>query len=174
MGLIGEILFLRGNLADRIGLSNALKSWSGQELTKKDFSFGDMWFEAKAISRGSQNVRISSLEQLDSEHNGELVVHALEKMSSAYNGITLNKIILETQAMFSTDEEKDLFLSKVALQGYEYNNHYDEFVYEVSSFTRYNVDEKFPKLTHKSLPKAICKAIYDISLVDIAEFEIKN
>ena len=38
MGLIGEILFLRGNLAERIGLSNALLSWSGQELTHKDFS----------------------------------------------------------------------------------------------------------------------------------------
>ena len=174
MGLIGEILFLRGNLAERIGLSEALRSWSGQELTKKDFSYGDAWFEAKAISRGSQNVRISSLEQLDSDNKGELVVHALEKMSTAYNGITLNKIVVETKNMFSTDEDRDLFWSKVALQGYEYNNYYDDYVYEVSSFTRYAVDESFPKLTHRSLPKAICKAIYDISLVDIADFEIKD
>ena len=174
MGLIGEILFLRGNLAERIGLSEALRSWSGQELTKKDFSYGDAWFEAKAISRGSQNVRISSLEQLDSDNKGELVVHALEKMSTAYNGITLNKIIVETKNMFSADEDRDLFWSKVALQGYEYNNYYDDYVYEVSSFTRYAVDESFPKLTHRSLPKAICKAIYDISLVDIANFEIKD
>ena len=38
MGLIGEILFLKDNLAKKIGLSEALKSWSGQELTHKDFS----------------------------------------------------------------------------------------------------------------------------------------
>ena len=124
MGLIGEILFLRGNLAERIGLSNALLSWSGQELTHKDFSYENMWFEAKAISRGAQSVRISSLEQLESDNDGELVVHSLEKMSTAYNGITLNKLVLETRNMFSSNEDKDNFMSKVALQGYEYNNYY--------------------------------------------------
>ena len=53
MGLIGEILYLKGTLAERIGLYNALKSWSGQELTHKDFSFDDTnagirekWYEA--------------------------------------------------------------------------------------------------------------------------------
>ena len=32
MGMIGEILFLRGPLAEEIGLSEALKSWSGQGI----------------------------------------------------------------------------------------------------------------------------------------------
>lgn len=174
MGLIGEILFLRGNLAERIGLSNALLSWSGQELTHKDFSYENMWFEAKAISRGAQSVRISSLEQLESDNDGELVVHSLEKMSTAYNGITLNKLVLETRNMFSSNEDKDNFMSKVALQGYEYNNYYDDFVYEISNFKRYNVNGHFPKLTSKSLPVAIRKAMYEISLVEIASFEIKD
>lgn len=174
MGLIGEILFLRGNLAERIGLSNALLSWSGQELTHKDFSYENMWFEAKAISRGAQSVRISSLEQLESDNDGELVVHSLEKMSTAYNGITLNKLILETRNMFTSNEDKDNFMSKVALQGYEYNNYYDDFVYEISNFKRYIVNSDFPKLTPKSLPAAIRKAMYEISLVDIASFEIKD
>lgn len=174
MGLIGEILFLRGNLSNRIGLSNALRSWSGQELTRKDFSFENTWFESKAISRGAQSVKISSLEQLDSQNEGELVVHALEKMSTAYDGITLNKLILETKNMFLTNEEQDSFMSKVALQGYEYNNYYDDFVYEISSFTRYKVGKSFPKLVRDVLPKAICKAVYDLSLVDIIPFEIKD
>jgi hypothetical protein len=174
MGLIGEILFLRGNLAERIGLSNALLSWSGQELTHKDFSYENMWFEAKAISRGAQSVRISSLEQLESDNDGELVVHSLEKMSTAYNGITLNKLVLETRNMFSSNEDKDNFMSKVALQGYEYNNYYDDFVYEISNFKRYSVNGHFPKLTSKSLPVAIRKAMYEISLVEIASFEIKD
>ena len=73
-GLIGEILFLKGNLADRIGLSCALKSWTGQELTHKDFSYGDNWFESKAISKNANSIKISSLEQLDSDKEGELVV----------------------------------------------------------------------------------------------------
>ena len=72
MGLIGELLFLKDQLSKSIGFSEALKSWSGQELTHKDFSYGDTWTEVKTIRRSSQSVRISSLEQLDSEYDGEL------------------------------------------------------------------------------------------------------
>lgn len=174
MGLIGEILLLKGYLAEKLGLSNALKSWSGQELTHKDFSFDDTWVEAKAISLGSQSVKISSLEQLESDSTGELAVHSLEKMSSAYNGITLNKLVLETRNLFQLAEEKDAFDTKVALQGYEYNNYYDDFVYEIGSFRRYKVDDNFPKLTHRDLPAAIRKATYELSLVEIGKFEIKE
>lgn len=174
MGLIGEILYLKGTLANRIGLSEALRSWSGQELTHKDFSFGDTWVEVKAISRGAQAVRISSLEQLDSSFDGELAVHSLEKMSTAYNGITLNKLILETRNLFVSNDEKDDFMSKVALQGYEYNNYYDDFVYEISSVTRYTVNATFPKLTAGDVPPGIIKANYELSLQDIAPFEIKD
>jgi len=174
MGLIGEILLLRGHIASRIGLTDSLKSWSGQELTHKDFSFNETWIEAKAISRGAQFVKISSLEQLDSDNEGELAIHSLEKMSTAYNGITLNKLVLETRDLFHSGEERDEFMAKVALQGYEYNNYYDDFVYEISNFKRYKVNSKFPKLTHRDLPTAIRKASYEISLVEIGEFEIKD
>ena len=54
------------------------------------------------------------------------------------------------------------------------HNYYDDFVYEISSFKRYSVNSEFPKLTHRDLPIAIRKAMYEISLVDIADFEIKE
>ena len=53
-------------------------------------------------------------------------------------------------------------------------NYYDDFVYEISSFKRYSVNNDFPKLTHRDLPAAIRKAMYEISLVDILDFEIKD
>ncbi len=174
MGLIGEILFMRDSLAMRIGLSPALTSWSGQELTHKDFSYGDTWAESKAISRGSSLVKISSLEQLESDVPGELAVCSLEKMSTEYNGITLNKLVLETFKKFVSKEDQDLFMSKVALQGYEYSSYYDNFVYEISSFKRYLVREDFPRLTPKDVPTAIPKASYEISLAELAEFEITD
>lgn len=174
MGMIGEILFLRGPLADEIGLSEALKSWSGQELTHKDFSCSDKWYEVKTISRGNTTVRISSLEQLDSDKNGELIVYSLEKMSPAYNGISLNKLILGTGQMFLSADDADTFLAKVAMQGYEYNNYYDEFVFEVSGLTRYKVTDQFPKLTHANVPKEITKANYDLALAEIMSFSTKE
>lgn len=170
MGLIGEILFLKGPLTEEIGLSSALKSWSGQELTHKDFSCSDKWYEVKTISRGNTAVRISSLEQLESDKEGQLIIYSLEKMSPAYHGISLNKLILDTKQMFISGDESEDFIAKVALQGYEYNNYYDDFVYEVSNFVRYRVGADFPKLTCKNVPKAIRKASYDISLSDIMKF----
>ena len=172
MGLIGEILYLRGTLAERIGLYNALKSWSGQELTHKDFSFDDTWVEVKTVRSGGQTVKISSLEQLDSEYDGELAVFSLEKMSMAYNGITLNKLVIQTRDMFTTSDELDQFMSRVALQGYEYHDLYDEYVYEISGYKRYQVTEVFPRLTTKDVAPSIKKASYEISLTDLVSFEV--
>ena len=174
MGLIGELLFLRDQLSIRIGLPEALRSWSGQELTHKDFSYGDTWTEVKTIRRNSQTAHISSLEQLDSEHTGELSVYALEKMSTEYNGITLNKLIVDIRNRFEDNDDRDLFMSKVALQGYEYHNYYDDFVFELIYYKNYRVDNDFPKLTPGDISGAIIKAAYDIDLNKIADFEIKN
>lgn len=174
MGLIGELLFLKDQLSKRIGFSEALKSWSGQELTHKDFSYGDTWTEVKTIRRSSQSVRISSLEQLDSEYDGELAVYALEKMSPEYKGITLNKLIVEMRNLFPDNDDRDLFMSKVALQGYEYHNYYDDFVYEQIYNKNFRVNSDFPRLTPDNVPKAVTKSIYDIDLNSIAEFEITD
>ena len=174
MGLIGELLFLRDILSKRIGLSEALRSWSGQELTHKDFSYGETWTEVKTIRRSSQAVHITSLEQLDSIRDGELAVYALEKMSSGYDGITLNKLIVKIRNLFADSDDRDLFMAKVALQGYEYHNYYDDFVFELIYSKMFKVCAGFPKLTPQDVPEAILKASYDIDLNKIEEFEIKN
>lgn len=172
MGLIGELLFLKEQLISRLGCYDALRSWSGQELTHKDFSYNETWTEVKAIKRSSQTVKISSLEQLDSEYDGELVVYALEKMSSEYSGITLNRLVIEVMNMFSDSEDRDVFISKVALQGYEYNNYYDDFVYEKIYSRNFRVNSDFPKMTPATVPEAVVKSAYDIDLNRIAGFEI--
>ena len=174
MGLIGELLFLRDQLSKRIGLSEALKSWSGQELTHKDFSYGNAWTEVKTIKRSSQAVRISSLEQLDSEHDGELAVYALEKMSAGYDGITLNNLVVGIRNLFPDSDDRDLFMAKVALQGYEYHNYYDDFVYEEIYNKNFRVNSDFPRLTPDDVPEAVVKSIYEIDLNKISDFEITN
>lgn len=171
MGLIGELLFLKDHLSKRIGLSEALRSWSGQELTHKDFSYDDTWTEVKTIKRSSQTVKISSLEQLDSKDEGELAVYALEKMSPEYRGITLNKLIVDIRNMFDDSDDRDSFMAKVALQGYEYHNYYDDFVFEKTYFKSFRVTEGFPRLVPAAMPDGILKASYDIDLNKLNEFE---
>ena len=170
MGLIGEILFLSKKLASEIGIENALYSWTGQELTHKDFSYNDTWYEVKTVNTGKNSVKISSLDQLDGDVDGELAVYSLEKMSETYEGITLNQLIVDTIKLFNIQDDKDKFINKVATHGYEYNNYYDGFVYMISGFYRYNVTSEFPKLTKKMVPNEIVKASYEIDLSQLSGF----
>lgn len=174
MGLIGEILFLRDFLSKKVGVSEALSSWSGQELTHKDFSLYDKWYEVKTISSGKTDVKISSLEQLDSDNTGELIVYSLERMSEAYTGITLNNLIFETAEIFPLQSEKEHFLSQVAIQGYMYNNYYDTFVYEISSMNRYLVADDFPRLTRDKVPCEVSKVSYSLDLTLIKKYLVKD
>ncbi len=173
MGLIGEILFFRDRLCNEIGTTMALKSWSGQELTHKDFSVRDTWYEVKTVSKGKDSVRISSLEQLDSDVDGHLIVYTLEKMSQAFNGITLNRLILDTLNVFAINSEKDEFLDKVSAQGYEYNTYYDGYVYDVKDCFEFFVTQEFPKLTKHNVPSGVTKATYDLSLTDITKYQVR-
>ena len=65
-------------------------------------------------------------------------------------------------------------MAKVSLQGYEYNNYYDDFVFELSDKTRYLVNKDFPKLTVNDVPHAITKVSYDILLTEIMQFIIRK
>lgn len=174
MGLIGELLFIRDWLSGRVGYSDAIHSWSGQEMTNKDFSFEKTWYEIKAVSRGKTTVRISSLEQLDSSSDGELVIIPLERMSEEFRGITLNKLVVEIRSLISDEEDKELFMRKIALQGYEYNNYYDDFVYVADNPRRYRVTSSFPRLTRSQVPSSVANCIYDLLIRDLEPFHIKE
>ena len=172
MGLIGELLFLRDYMIPTYGEDNALLSWSGSELTHKDFSLKDCWYEVKAISTGKGSVRISSLEQLQSSIEGELAVFQLEKMSPVYDGVTINKLANGLLNTLSNDFNRDCFLNKLAENNFDFNNEYDEYVYEVIVGERYQVTVSFPKLTANDVSEAICRAQYDILLSEIQGYRI--
>lgn len=174
MGLVAEILFMRGWLSEKYGIAEALRSWSGQELTHKDFSLGDTWYEVKAISRGKPTVRIASLEQLDSEMVGHLIVFPMEKMSEEYNGITLNKLVADIQKLFATAEDAEMFKRKIALQGYEFSSYYDSYVFAVGDCKRFIVDGAFPRLVRKDVPTSVANCIYDLLLRDLDKYEARG
>lgn len=78
-GLDRRAPFLKDYMIPDRGIDVALNSWMGPEKTHKDFSDQQDWFEVKTISFGKECVRISSIEQLDSDIDGTLVVYELEK-----------------------------------------------------------------------------------------------
>ncbi len=164
IGLIGELMFLKEFIFKNYNITDGLNGWSGPEPTHKDFSIKNEWYEIKAISTFKNTITISSLEQLDSELDGHLVVYQFEKMSSSFNGVTLNNLILEITNELQYEIEKDIFFEKLKQVGYSYNEIYDNYVYNFVERDSYLVDKNFPRIKMIDLPKEIIKVQYELSL----------
>lgn len=171
LGLIGELIFLKDYAFKIHGVSVGLKGWSGPEPTHKDFSFNNEWFEIKSISSHKNTILISSIEQLDGDSYGKLIVYTFEKMSPSFNGITLNKLAKTILDSIELDADKDLFLEKLKQVGYSYNDTYDNYVYEPLSTAKYAVSKGFPRLTANSIPLGINKVQYEIILSMIEKYK---
>lgn len=174
MGLIGELLFLKDFLFPRYGQSIAIKSWSGQDLTHKDFSLDNIWYEVKAIHAAKNFINISSLEQLQSNNVGEIVVIMLEKMSANFNGVNINKLIEEIIGSLSMQEDRDSFIIKVTKQGFSPDEIYNDWVYDVKSTNRYKVDESFPALRRSHISPVVVRAQYELLLPMLVDFLINE
>ena len=172
MGIIGELYFLDNFMFPKYGMTNSLNAWSGQELTHKDFSLENTWYEVKSIHSGKDTVKISSLEQLQSNNSGELIVVPMERMSPAYNGVTISKLANKIMKEFDSDEDLDKFISKLSEQGFCFDSEAEDYVFEVKGIDRYSVTFDFPKIIRVDIPPAIVKAQYDISLTSILPFLI--
>lgn len=171
VGLLGELLFMDETMIPQYGVQVAISSWTGPEKTHKDFSNDDVWYEIKTISSGKTTVRISSLEQLDSDIDGYLVVYDFEKMSSSFNGLKLNQLVQKLLHQMGPNERED-FLSKLSLYNYDFSPDYDNFVYSVVGCSTYLVKDGFPRLKRSDIPMEINKVQYDINLSDLDDYKL--
>ena len=173
LGLIGELLFLQNYAIKNYGGTDGLNGWSGPEPTHKDFSFNENWFEIKSINSFKNSVLISSIEQLDGDGNGYLIVYKMEKMSPNFNGLTLNKLVKQILNTLELESEKDLFIEKLKKVGYSYNDCYDDSVYNFISLDNYIIKDKFPRLRANQLPCGIGRVQYEILLPLIETFKVE-
>ncbi|MGP1453771.1 MAG: PD-(D/E)XK motif protein [Segatella oris] len=173
MGLIGELLFMKDYMIPKRGIDVALESWMGPEKTHKDFSDKQDWFEVKTINFGKESVRISSIEQLDSDIDGTLVVYELEKMSPSFEGIRINQIVNSIIALLVNAHQRETFMSKLQLFGFNFSNENDNLVFALKNMYKYKVDTKdFPRLHRSLLPNAITRAQYELLLTEIELFKL--
>ena len=171
LGLIGELLFLKDFAFRVYGISTGLNGWSGPEPTHKDFSFDNNWYEIKTINSFKNSVSISSLEQLDSEFDGHLIVYTMEKMSPSFNGVKLNALVASINEIITLDTDKDVFFEKLKQVGYAYSEVYDNYVYNFISKLQYIVKDDFPRLKAKNMPQGIGKVQYEIFLSMIENYK---
>ena len=161
IGLIGELLFLKNDMLKKYDEQTAVNSWSGCDKTHKDFSVEKDWVEIKSSKSSSLTIKIHSLEQLDSDSDGTLVVYEFEKMSESFDGYSLNNVIRD---LFNevTPESTDVLLEKLKSVGWEYNDEYDKYVYRIISCTKYLVNDSFPRIKKNMISPSIVKVEYEL------------
>ena len=167
-GLIGELLFLRGQIIDGRPPKEAVAGWTGALKEHQDFSYGALWYEVKAVMEQAEKVRIPSLEQLSLERVGELVIYRLAK--TAGEGFTLNSLVAELSELLSKNSSAAQRFEVLLFQtGYVQREEYDEQFYRVAEVMTFTVDENFPRLTKTNLPPAIVEASYSLNLRGLKE-----
>lgn len=171
-GLIGELIELRDHFMRDYGETVAVQSWMGPLLGHKDFEVDDTWYEVKSVTENAIQVNISSLEQLESEVDGHLVIIRLEEASvTSALAINLNQMVLKVADEIKDPETLDLFRTRLDNMGYAPDEEYDNFNFVFEGRQSYSVTEKFPRLTRSGISDSIGNAKYTILLNGISDFK---
>lgn len=171
-GLLGELIELKDHFFKDFGETKAIQSWMGPLSGHKDFEIGDTWYELKAVSENAILVSISSLEQLDSDVTGHLVINKIEDTSSVSEfALNLNKLYLDICNMIKDPDNLELFRNRLSSVGYWPNEEYDNYNFVFKGRTCYKVENGFPRLTRSNVPRAIGKVTYSIMINELENFK---
>lgn len=170
-GLLGELLELKGFFIPKYGASLAVGGWMGPYLGHKDYEIGTTWHEIKAVNENALQVRISSLEQLESDEDGHLHVVRLEKTNDVNKlAVNLNNTVLSIIDKIEELEVLDLFREKLECAGYFSCPEYDSYNYIYKGTQKYIVTEGFPRLRRCEISPAVGNAEYTLILSNLGEY----
>lgn len=170
-GLMGELYELKNYFIPKYGYKDAIKSWMGPLLGHKDFEIDNIWYEIKTINDGAVQINISSIEQLESDLDGNLVVVRVDESSeNSENAINLNQLVLQIMNVIEDPEILEEFRTKLENIGYSVDSGYDDFNFLFKGRDVYIVNDKFPRLRRGEINSAIGNAKYTIMIAGISDF----
>lgn len=169
-GLIGELLYLKEIIEFGLKPSEAVAGWLGPDGADQDFSYDDGWHEIKVTGLSSAFVSISSIEQLDSDALGELIIFRIDRCAPAQPGaFTLYKLVHSIFDLMLTDVGAlDDFVLKLGSAGYIDMPEYDKQFFVFSSKQAYCVNEGFPRMRRQEVSTEIINAEYQLSIPSLA------
>lgn len=171
-GLFGELLFLWEWIKKSSSVLDTIKGWVGAEGLDQDFVYENSWYEVKSIGLSATSVTISSLEQLDSSSEGELVVMRVDKAAPDKVGaLSLNDVVHEISlTLANSSNALDLFQSKLSAYGYIDLQEYSKQKYYYSGSQRYEVDKTFPRIMRSNIPLQVESLHYELSLPAMSDW----
>ena len=162
-GLIGELVFLSRYMFEEYGVDEALSAWCGPDGVDQDFRIGDYWYEVKAVNAGKETVHISSVEQLDTVSDGELVAVRVEQTSNSdFNGVTLNGLVASIRGQLSGNVAS--FDQCLLKHNYVSLSEYDNMYFRIYGYERYAITKVAPVLRSGNITAAATHVQYDLAL----------
>lgn len=179
-GLISELYILDNYLIPKYGVDEALNGWIGPNNMHKDFAYENgLWLEVKAINSGKNTVEISSVEQLEAETTGYLVISEFENTSlENTEGIRLIDMVQRINTQIDIEDLRLMFYDKIVNLGIDIIVTTDEnycangYRYIIHDTRWYTVNNLFPRLNREFLPTAIGKIKYDLLIPELLDFEV--
>ena len=172
-GLIGELLLLR-RLLDRS--SKAWRTWRGPLGDRHDFRSGDHSLEVKTSPKASQNVTVSSIDQMAAPARGSL--HLLHVLLEQTSGGLLSVSALG-QAVLAGADEPDQVGDRLAAIGCSDVNSptWNSIAFRLEAERLYQVVDGFPRLVPSmvpggSLPVGVTDLTYRIDLAAASAFRL--
>lgn len=176
-GLVGELYYLKNYLEPAIGLAAAINAWDGPDGADQDFRLNNSWIEIKTTSPGKDEVRISSVEQLDSKEKGELVVLFADKTSEADSeGKSLFDLFksIDEQIKNTCDADvEERFFYLLGRKNFVPSEIYDQPKFKFEGISKYRVGQNFPCIRAENLPDSVSGLSYYLILSTLSAFEIK-
>lgn len=172
-GLIGELYYLKYCLESGMNLEETIVGWVGPEGADQDFQFSDGWHEVKATGISSSEIGISSIEQLDNNESGELIIIRIDKCADEKKGsITLRSMVQSIIPLLNNDfSALESYNSKLSKAGYIDLPEYDQQYYYISKMETYMVDDAFPRLRRTCLPSEVTQCNYFLSISSIEKWK---
>lgn len=164
-GLIGELCALKQVVFANYTPNTALTGWVGPIGADRDFEMPAEWYEVKAVSLSKDTVSISSLDQLDTDAEGSLLVARIEKASPNAPGcFTLNSLVNEIAAGLADLESRTIFDARMSSAKYDPADPRAEEPYVLHRIEVYRTDKNFPRIRRSKVSVSISNAAYDLSI----------
>lgn len=176
-GLVGEILFARYLIENqKYSKDDVMEAWRGPDYGDRDYIFQDVWYEVKGISTGKDYVTISSLNQLETEKGGYLVVIRVDETSATDGESFSFRAYIEAFRELLQDAPKaaDMFEKKLLSAKYMDKKQYEEIYFRINGKEYFRVDETFPRLVTENVSSEILRVQYDLSIAGIQPWKTKE
>lgn len=184
-GLVGELLYFKYCLDKGLSPDAVVHGWIGPQGGDQDFVFTNAWAEVKTIRQATNEVQISSIEQLVNPSMiaeqegvvGHLAIIRLHSDPAGDNCITLSKLYNEILDKLETHPHAAVnFMNSVDLIGADIKSGSKEnnLRLKVLEFSIYDVNKNdFPRIIrNQNIPSAVTKLRYSLSIPALEPWKI--